>query len=92
MQHIKSIIENVFYSQENKTITLSFEKSLNKDTKSIYEVMEQIKKVLNVAGVDNISFSPDSLKMTIVTKEDKLDEILKVANDFKADVIHNGFN
>lgn len=93
MQHIKAILENVFYSQANRTITLSLEKSLGSidDNADIYDTMEQMKNVLNSVGVDSISFSPDSATMTIVTTEDNVDKILKVAEDFKATVIHSGF-
>lgn len=84
MQHIRTILENVFYSQENRTITLSFDKI--QGDKDIYDVMEQIKSVLKSVGVDNINFSPDSLKMTIIAKEDKFDEIEKIAKDFNATI------
>lgn len=84
MQHIRTILENVFYSQENRTITLSFDKI--QGDKDIYNVMEQIKSVLKSVGVDNINFSPDSLKMTIIAKEDKFDEIEKIAKDFNATI------
>jgi len=86
MQHIRTILENVFYSQENRTVTLSFDRIQNQDDKDIYDIMEQIKGVLKSVGVDNINFSPDSLKMTIIAKEDKFDEIEKIAKDFNATI------
>jgi len=84
MQHIRTILENIFYSQENKTIKLSFDGSKISDDKDIYDTMERIKIVLSSIGVDNVSFTPDALSMTIVTTDDKFKEIEQIARDFGA--------
>jgi len=84
------MLEQVFYHQNNNTISISFDGNPDA-TKDITNVMEQFKTMLNNIGVDTIAFHPDFANLTIVTTADKADEILKLADDFKATVIHNGF-
>jgi hypothetical protein len=87
MNDLKTLLENVFYSQENKTITLSFNGAKIDDDRDIYDTMERIKIVLSSIGVDNVSFTPDALSMSIVTTDDKFDEIEKIAADFGAAIV-----
>lgn len=84
MNDLKTILENIFYSQENKSITLSFNGAKVDDDKDIYDTMERIKIVLSSIGVDNVSFTPDALSMSIVTTDDKFEEIEQIAKDFGA--------
>ena len=93
MKHLKELLENVFYSQENRTISLSLEKAAadSDGETDIYGLMDQIKSALRSVGVDNVTFNPEKLAMTIITKEDKLDEIQKIANEFNAIIIGSGF-
>jgi hypothetical protein len=86
MQNLRQILENVFFTQENQTITLSFAGAEAQDDKSIYEIMEQMKGVLKSIGVDNVSYSPDTLSATVVTSDDKMDEVRQIAKDFGATV------
>lgn len=86
MQDLKTILENIFYSQNSKTITLSFSGAKIDDDKDIYDTMDRIKIVLDSIGVDSVSFTPDALSMSIVTTDDKFDEIQKIAKDFGASV------
>lgn len=90
MDNIREMLEQVFYHQNKDTISISFDGN-PEATQDITKVMDQFKSLLNNIGVDTIAFHPDFANLTIVTTEDKVDEILKLANDFKATVIHNGF-
>jgi hypothetical protein len=90
MNELKTILENIFYSQENNTITLSFSGAKIDDDKDIYDTMERIKIVLSSIGVDNVSFTPDALSMTVVTTDDKFDEVAQIAKDFGASVTSGG--
>lgn len=84
------MLEQVFYHQDKNTISISFDGN-QAATNDIVSTMEQFKNLLNNIGVDVIAFHPDFANLTIVTTENKVDEILKLANDFKATVVHNGF-
>jgi acetolactate synthase small subunit len=83
-------MEQVFFPQENNTITLSF--ANNPDAQhNMIEVMDQLKNVLKTIGVDMVTFNADKAMVTIITTEDKKDEILRLTQDFGATVVQSGF-
>jgi acetolactate synthase small subunit len=55
------------------------------------EVMDQLKNVLKTIGVDMVTFNADKAMVTIITTEDKKDEILRLTQDFGATVVQSGF-
>jgi hypothetical protein len=82
MQHLKKLLESVFFAQESMSVCLSLENCI-KDDKNIYEVMTSIKNALHEINVDDVHFNPDMVKLTIIIKPsdaDKLDQIIKDFN------------
>jgi hypothetical protein len=53
--------------------------------------MDQLKNVLKTIGVDMVTFNADKAMVTIITTEDKKDEILRLTQDFGATVVQSGF-
>jgi hypothetical protein len=86
MNNIRTLLENVFFAQESKTITLSLANSMTDSEKTVYEVMEKMKNVFKTVGIDNVMYNPDSLTLTVITTDDKEDEIRKIAGDFGATI------
>lgn len=90
MDNLRNILENVFFPQDNNTISLSFDNHPDAQ-RDIIDIMGKIKGALKSIGVDIVAFDPTKAIMTIVTTNNKKDEILRLAQDFKAVVVHNGF-
>jgi hypothetical protein len=84
MKQLKQLLENIFFAQDNRTINISFDKS---PIENVYETLEKFKAALSAVGIDNTSFQPDTLIASVVTTEDKIDELRKIVDDFGATVI-----
>jgi hypothetical protein len=84
MRHLKSILENVFFAQENQTINISFERAMGDN---IYDTLEKFKNALKNVGIDNFSFQPEAAIASVIVTDDKIDELKKIVSDFKATII-----
>jgi hypothetical protein len=86
MSNFKNILENIFFSQDTTTVTLSFDNNIYKD-KNIYQLMTRFKNSLNKIGIHTMSFSPDTLLVSIVTTKDKLELLQKIVDDYKLKIV-----
>jgi hypothetical protein len=88
---LKQLFESIFFeNQLSNTIVLVLKKK--DQTEDLTSKMDQLKSLLNSMGISLISFVPETGSVTIVATPDKEQDVLKLAQDFGADVSFNGFD
>jgi len=88
---LKQLFESIFFeTQLSNTIVLVLKKQ--DQTEDLTSKMDQLKSLLNNMGISLISFVPETGSVTIVATPDKEKDVLKLAQDFGADVSFNGFD
>jgi hypothetical protein len=90
MNNLRRLLEQVFFPQVNHTVTLSFGNNQAAQN-NILDVLERLKHALASVGIDKVSFNADKAMVSIVTTEDKKDEILRISQDFGATITQSDF-
>lgn len=82
MQHLKRLVENIFYSNEEKlegtngTLEFSYKDASPLELESNFE---QLKKLLKAIGITNVVDYKNNLKVTIITKVKDMERVKEIA-------------
>jgi hypothetical protein len=86
--NLKSKLKGIFYELHLRSNVIKFQCEPSEETDEKYY---ELKSLLNNIGIDVVNYYNDSCILSVVTTEDKEEDVLSLANNFGFKLIDNGF-